>query len=113
MVSAHGLVPLHAPDQPAKNEPLLAAAVRVTTVPELNEAAHAGEQLIPAGLLVTTPLPVPANCTDSWKEVAAGEDAARSEACDPLSIPIAPLAGTSPASKLAAVNRKHQRLNEH
>jgi hypothetical protein len=65
MVSVHGPVPLQGLVHPAKNDPLLAAAVSVTLVPELNIAVQVGAQLIPAGLLVTMPLPVPANCTDS------------------------------------------------
>jgi hypothetical protein len=42
-----------------------AFAVRVTRVPELNDALQVGAQLIPAGLLVTVPLEVPANVTVS------------------------------------------------
>src|SRR6267142_1726034 len=71
-------VPLHAPDQPAKKAPLPAVAVSFTLVPELNDALHVGAQLIPAGLLVTVPVEVPASCTESWK-VAGG-----AEAADPL-----------------------------
>lgn len=57
------MVPLQAPDQPAKNDPLAAVATNFTLVREANEAMHVGEQLIPAGVLVTVPLPVPANVT--------------------------------------------------
>jgi hypothetical protein len=39
--------------------------VSFTWVPEANAAAHVEGQLIPAGLLVTVPLPVPANVTVS------------------------------------------------
>jgi hypothetical protein len=45
------LVPEHGPDQPLKVEPVAAAAVRVTTVP--------AEKLVPVGLVVTDPVPVP------------------------------------------------------
>ena len=45
------LVPLQAPDQPAKVELASAVAVRVTTVPALKE--------VPDGVLLTTPVPVP------------------------------------------------------
>src|SRR6478752_2490203 len=48
------------PDQPAKVEPASAAAVSVTTVPSSNEAWQVAPQSIPAGLLVTVPLPEPA-----------------------------------------------------
>jgi hypothetical protein len=65
MVTLQLPVPLQAPDQPAKKAPLPAFAVRVTTVPALNEALHVGEQLIPAGLLVTVPVDVPASVTVS------------------------------------------------
>ena len=44
-------VPEHAPDQPAKVEPVTGAAVRVTDVPAL--------KVVPVGLLVTVPLPEP------------------------------------------------------
>jgi hypothetical protein len=48
------------PLQPAKVEPVADVAVNVTSVPLLNEAEQVPPQLIPAGLLVTVPLPVPA-----------------------------------------------------
>ena len=54
-------VPAHtAPLQPAKADPFAGVAVNVTTVPELNCEEHAAPQLMPAGLLVTVPEPVPA-----------------------------------------------------
>src|SRR5262245_23315514 len=40
-------VPVHAPLQPVKAEPVLAAAVSVTTVPLLNENEQVAPQLIP------------------------------------------------------------------
>mgnify|MGYP007103403757 CR=1 FL=1 len=52
-------VPLHAPDQPAKAEPDAALAVSVTVVPDVKLAEHVEPQLIPVGLDVTVPLPVP------------------------------------------------------
>jgi hypothetical protein len=45
-------VPEQAPDHPAKVEFAAGAAVRVTTVPAL--------KVVPAGLVVTVPVPVPA-----------------------------------------------------
>ena len=45
------LVPEHAPDQPVKVEPEAAAAVSVTVVPAI--------KLVPPGLVVTVPVPVP------------------------------------------------------
>ncbi len=47
------------PLQPVKVEPLLAAADRVTVVLKSKEAEQVEPQLIPAGLLVTVPLPLP------------------------------------------------------
>jgi len=44
-------VPVHPPDHPAKVELASGVAVRVTTVPAL--------KVVPAGLLVTVPVPVP------------------------------------------------------
>jgi hypothetical protein len=47
------------PLQPAKVEPEAGVAVSVTVVPLLNAAEQVLPQLIPAGLLVTVPFPVP------------------------------------------------------
>jgi hypothetical protein len=47
------------PDQPAKAEPVAGAAVSVTTVPLVNEWVQVDPQLIPAGELVTVPVPAP------------------------------------------------------
>ena len=67
-------VPLHpSPLQPVKVEPRAAVAVRVTLVPKSKAALHVVPQLIPAGLLVTVPLPVPAWLTvrgSGWKVMA-------------------------------------------
>jgi hypothetical protein len=60
-VTVHVPVPAHAPPlQPVNTDPLVAAAVNVTLVPELNNAEHVAPQLIPDGELVTVPEPVPA-----------------------------------------------------
>jgi hypothetical protein len=56
-------VPLHAPDQPANVEPVAGVAVRVTAVPAVKLALHVWPQLIPAGVLLTVPEPVPALTT--------------------------------------------------
>ncbi len=48
------------PDQPANVDPEAGVAVRVTAVPLLRVAEQVLPQLIPAGVLVTVPLPVPA-----------------------------------------------------
>lgn len=58
------LLPLHAPPKPPKVNPEPALAVSVTEVPLSNPAVQVEGQLIPAGLLVT--LPVPLTETVSW-----------------------------------------------
>jgi hypothetical protein len=59
IVSVHAAVPEQSPLQPAKNELGSGVAVRVTNVPGSKFVLHMLGQLIPAGLLVTMPLPVP------------------------------------------------------
>src|SRR6266581_4777681 len=51
------------PLQPVKVEPAAGVAVNVTAVPLVKLAAQVAPQLIPAGALVTVPLPVPAGVT--------------------------------------------------
>jgi hypothetical protein len=58
-------VPLQAPDQPAKVLLGLGEAVSVTDVPLEKLALQVCPQLIPVGLLVTVPAPVPLLCTVS------------------------------------------------
>ncbi len=72
MVTVQVPVPVQAPLQPAKVEPLAAAALRVTEAPALNAAEQVAPQLMPVGLLVTVPLPLPALLTVRLKvEVGA------------------------------------------
>lgn len=56
--TVHLPVPEHAPDQPENAELEAGAAVSVTEVPAANVALQAEPQLIPAGALVTVPVPV-------------------------------------------------------
>ena len=70
IVTLHAPVPMQAPVQPAKVDPEPAAAVSVTTVPLLKLLAHVPGQLIPAGLLVTEPVPVPARLAVNAKVTA-------------------------------------------
>src|SRR5207245_8647568 len=68
-VTTHDPVPEHPPPlQPVKVEPAAGAAVSVTTVPLVKLAEHVGPQVIPAGALVTVPLPVPAWVTVGVKD---------------------------------------------
>ena len=53
------VLPVKSPLQPAKVEPVASVAVKVTVVPLAYEAEQVLPQLIPAGLLLTVPLPVP------------------------------------------------------
>jgi hypothetical protein len=66
--SVHVDVPVQTPpDQPANFEPVAGVAVSVTCVPLGKVSVHVAPQLIPAGELVTVPVPVPvlAICTVS------------------------------------------------
>jgi hypothetical protein len=63
--SVHVGVPVHAPDHPANMEPVPGVAVSVTGVPLAKVAIHAVPQLMPDGLLVTVPVPVPLLCSVS------------------------------------------------
>ena len=75
-VTLQVVVPVQAPDQLAKVLPLAGVSVNVTAVPCAKVAAHVFvvelvveavlEQLMPAGLLVTVPVPPPAVATVSW-----------------------------------------------
>ena len=65
MLTVHVPVPVQAPLQRVKVEPLLTAGVRVTDVPDAYVALQVLPQLIPLGEDVTVPLPVPAFATVS------------------------------------------------
>src|SRR2546422_8289427 len=56
------------PVQPEKVEPAAAVAVNVTAVPLAKLAEQVAPQLMPAGALVTVPLPVPAGVTVRVKD---------------------------------------------
>jgi len=58
-------VAVQLPDQPANVEPEADVAVKVTAVPLLSVVEQELPQLIPVGLLVTVPVPVPARLTVS------------------------------------------------
>jgi len=61
-------VPVQPPLQPVNVELAAGAAVRVTTVPVVKEVEHVAPQEMPAGALVTVPLPAPAFVTVSAKD---------------------------------------------
>ncbi len=61
--TAHPPVPVQAPLQPVKVEPVAAVALRPTLVPLVKLALQVAPQLIPAGLEATVPVPVPALAT--------------------------------------------------
>jgi hypothetical protein len=63
IVTLQVVVPLHAPPHPAKVEPPVGVAVSVTSVPSSNVPTHCEPQLMPAGELVTVPVPLPARLT--------------------------------------------------
>lgn len=52
-------VPLQAPDHPLNDESESEAALSETEVPALNEAEHVPGQVMPLGVLIIEPLPVP------------------------------------------------------
>jgi hypothetical protein len=64
MVIEHEL-PRQAPPHPPKVEPAFGVAVRVTFEPAWKAVLHELGQVIPAGVLVTVPVPVPARFTVS------------------------------------------------
>jgi hypothetical protein len=57
IVTEQALVPLQAPLQPLKPEPVAGVAVKVTCVPLAKLALQVAPQLIPEGELVTMPFP--------------------------------------------------------
>src|SRR5262245_57374170 len=69
IVTAQEPVPVQPPPlQPVKVEPAAGVAVRVTTVPVVKEVEHVAPHVMPAGALVTVPLPAPAFVTVSAKD---------------------------------------------
>ncbi len=67
-VTTHVPVPLQPPPlQPLKVEPMAGMAVSITTVPLAKLAEQVAPQVMPAGELVTVPLPLPALLTVSAK----------------------------------------------
>src|SRR5262245_61975003 len=69
------------PVQPAKVDPVVALAVRVTVVPKVNEPLQSVPHEMPAGLEVTVPAPVPVRLTPTVKPSG-------SKAADTFSAPL-------------------------
>jgi hypothetical protein len=79
------------PDQPANIEPDAAVAVSVTAAPLLKLAEQVLPQLMPAGELVTVPLPVPAFATvrlKLWRLKVAVQVVLAVIVSDPLEQPV-------------------------
>ena len=64
-VTLQAPVPEQAPLHPLNTAPAAGVAVRLTAVPDVNDAVHVLPHAIPAGALVTVPLAPPARLTDS------------------------------------------------
>jgi hypothetical protein len=90
-VTTHVPVPEHGAPQPVNVEPVAGAAVKVTCVPLAKLPEHVAPQLIPAGALVTVPVPVPALVTVKVKFVVG----AFSHSAVPKVGPTEPLSMTS------------------
>ena len=59
MVTLHEVAPVQAPLQPLNTWPASGVAAKLTVVPDENVFEQVAPQLIPAGTLVTVPVPVP------------------------------------------------------
>jgi hypothetical protein len=71
IVTLQAPAPLHPPAHAPNVEVAAGVSVSVTTVPAANVAWHVVPQLMPAGLLVMVPPPVPELCTVSRYVVGA------------------------------------------
>ena len=65
IVTLHAPLPVHPPVHPPNVEVDPGASLSVTTVPAANVYLQVEPQLMPAGLLVMVPVPVPELCTVS------------------------------------------------
>src|SRR3954449_1668581 len=87
MVTVHAPVPVQpSPVQPVKVESAAAAAVRVTTVPSANECVQVAPQSMPAGALVTPPVPVPDLLTVNRRPLIRLPDSMKTAESKPLSL---------------------------
>jgi hypothetical protein len=92
--------PEHAPLQPANVEPEAAVALSATEVPLAKFAVQLLPQLMPVGLDVTVPLPVPARVTASAKleEPLNVAVTARAAVIDTVQVPVPEHAPLQPAN---------------
>ena len=95
-------VPLQAPLQPAKVEPAAAVAVSVNWAPGVTVSEQSVPQLIPVGVLLTVPLPVPLLVTVSATGATVAEPFTAREMMSPLALKFT-LAANVPAT--SGVNR--------
>src|SRR5581483_520223 len=99
-VTLHGPMPEHAPDQPANWEFAPALAESVTFVPAPNFALQVCPQLIPAGLLVTVPVPGPVSETESPVGAAKVAPTLTSELNVTVNAPVPEQAADQPEKEL-------------
>jgi hypothetical protein len=105
------VVPVHAPLQPVKSELPAGAAVKVTMAPLVNDVEQTVPQLMPAGELVTVPVPVPALVTvsanDGSENVAVTDRAALIATVQvdavPVQLPVQPPKIEPPAEAAVSV----------
>jgi hypothetical protein len=87
-VTVQGPLPEHAPPQLTNDEPAAAAAFKATEVPGSNWFEQIAPQLMPAGVEVTVPLPVPCLVTVMFVgEGGAGGGLLFKPSVEPLSAP--------------------------
>ena len=119
MLTVQVPVPLHAPDQPENIELAFGAAVSTTLVAYVNDATQALPQLMPVGVEVTVPVPVPAFPTvrvyERMLKVAvtvAAAETAMVQAPVPLHPPPLQPAKDEPAAAAAVSTRLVPGVNE-
>jgi hypothetical protein len=100
-VTAQLAVPEQAPLQPAKVEPAAGAAVSVSWDPGVTDSLQSAPQEMPAGELVTVPVPVPLLVTESVTVVAVAEPLTARETLSPPAVTF-----TLPAKEPAVVGAK-------
>ena len=96
-VVVQGAVPVQRPLHPLKAYVFPAAAVRVTWVPEAKLALHVWGQLMPGGMLVTTPEPAPAGVTVSCTCCCGGWTDANAAVTEVLALTVVTQVGVLPA----------------